>query len=107
MDTCSPPLAEAIHLLQQDLYHHVEEAEYLAEEEWSEEQCELARLVLSDLAYVVRGVLAGHQACDAACQTCGIAWPCSVIVTIHRLVKHPDHHFVELMRISERWATSP
>jgi hypothetical protein len=105
MDTCSPALAEAIHLLQQDLYHHIEEAEQLAEEDWSEEQSELARLLLSDLGSVVRGMIAAHTADGRDCPTCGIPWPCSVFSTIHRLVKHPDHHFVELMRISERWST--
>jgi hypothetical protein len=48
----------------------------------------------------VRGVLAAHTAAGGDCQTCGIPWRCSVFSTIHQLVKHPDHHFVEL--ISER-----
>lgn len=101
MDSRTPLLAEAFHLLQQDLYRHIEEAEYLADEQWSDEQSELVRLLLSDLVSVIRGVLVGHKAQGGDCQTCGIAWPCSVITTIHALVKDPDFHFVALMQKAE------
>ena len=98
MDPVSPALAEAYHLLQQDLYRHLEEAEYLAEDDWYEEQADLGRMLLLELAAGVRSLLAAHQAGGTGeCRTCAKAWPCQVTGAIHRLVRDPDNHFAQLL----------
>ena len=50
MSTLSPALADAGHLLREDLYDHLHEAEYLAEQddEWSTDDGETARKLIGD-----------------------------------------------------------
>jgi hypothetical protein len=99
----SAMLAEAYQLVQQDLYHHLEQAEYLAEDDWTDEKVELARALLPELCSVIRGVLAAHRPdSGGACATCGHRWPCSVVTLIHGLVKDPEFHFVRLLE-SQRY----
>jgi hypothetical protein len=95
-------LAEAYHLAQQDLYHHLEEAEYLAEDDdWTEEQAGLVRDLVPELVMIIRSVISAHRSDNAGhCLTCELPWPCQVLATVHSLVKHPDHHFVQLVRQS-------
>lgn len=84
-------------MVQQDLYRHMEEVEYLAEDEWSDAQVELVRELISELTMIVRHVLGAHRADRAGrCPSCENVWPCQVVVTVHSLVKDPDHHFVRL-----------
>jgi hypothetical protein len=104
MDSNSPVVADAYHLLQQDLFRHLEEAEYLAEKRWSDEQIEMVRCLLTELSAIVRHVLGGHRPTEGGgCRGCvPNTWPCQAVSTIHRLVKHPDYHFVRLVRGAER-----
>ncbi|HEV2782319.1 MAG TPA: hypothetical protein VGX25_23250 [Actinophytocola sp.] len=104
----TPPLqVEAYRLLREDLYKHLEEAEYLATkyEPWSPEDGESARLVIADLVTVIRAMIAMHDSPDrvepCGCQTCGTTWPCLALRTIHRLIKDPDGEFVKLVRRRE------
>lgn len=95
----SKMLAEAFHLIQQDRYQHLEQAEYLAEDGWDEETAQLARVLLPDLCSVIRGVLTAHRPdSNAACTACKTEWPCPVVGLIHRLVKDPERHFVRLLQ---------
>ena len=102
MTTLSPILADAYHLLQQDLYRHLDDAEFLAAKyaEWTEEDAESARALIEDLITVIRCVAAAHEPPKTepnVCRTCETPWPCAAIITIHRLVKDPDTEFVRLV----------
>jgi len=100
MNTISPAVADAFHLLRTDLYDHLDEAEYLAEksQEWSEQDRETARALIPDLVVVIRGLLLEHGAHPSGvCRICASAWPCPVVTTIHELVKDPDRQFVTLV----------
>lgn len=91
-------LAEAYQLLQQDLYLHLEQVEYLAEDDWTEETVQLIRFLLPELCSVIRNVLVSHRPDHSGqCQTCGGNWPCSVTILIHGLVKDRKYHFVRLL----------
>jgi hypothetical protein len=57
----STVLAEAFYLVQQDLYHHIEQVEYLAEDEWKDDKAELPRAFLTELCAVIREILAAHR----------------------------------------------
>ena len=101
MDTISPVLADAFHLLCTDLYDHLGEAEFLASKarEWCCEDIDSARKLIPDLVVVIRGLLLEHQAQPSGdCRICPSAWPCPVVTTIHALVKDPDREFVALVR---------
>jgi hypothetical protein len=100
VSTLSPALADAGHLLHEDLYDHLHEAEYLAEQddEWSTDDGETARKLIGDLALVIRRLLGEHKLQPSAdCQICTSAWPCPVVTTIHAVVKDPQRQFVALV----------
>ena len=91
-------MAEAHRLLRNDLYMHLEEAEYLAEyDTWSTKQQRSARAVIPNLVTVIRGLVVLHDDRTGKCPRCGTAWPCEEFESIHRLVKTPQSEFVELM----------
>jgi hypothetical protein len=91
-------LSEAHRLLRNDLYMHLEEAEYLAEyDTWSTKQQRSARAVIPNLVTVIRGMVVLHDGPSGRCPTCGTAWPCQNFEAIHRLVKNPDGEFVKLV----------
>jgi hypothetical protein len=101
MDAISPLVADAFSLLRTDLYNHLGEAEFLASKalEWSWEDIDAARKLIPDLVVVIRGLLLEHQMMTSGdCRICTSAWPCSVVTTIHALVKDPDREFVALVR---------
>ena len=101
MKKLSPVVNDAIRLLQQDLYLHLDEAEFLAAkyERWSEEDTDTARQLIQDLVTVVRGVVALHATPHGSvCRTCDMAWPCQALETLHRLVKDPDKEFVKILK---------
>jgi hypothetical protein len=101
LSTVPPALADAGHLLHEDLYNHLHEAEYLAEQdgEWSTDDGETARELIGDLALVMRRLLGEHQLQSSGdCQICPSAWPCPVVTTIHATVKDPQRQFVALVR---------
>lgn len=92
-------LSEAHRLLRNDLYMHLEEAEYLAEYEgWTMKQQRTARAVIPNLVTVIRGIVVMHDSRGDRCPTCETPWPCVNFETIHRLVKHPDAEFVKLVQ---------
>ncbi|MGH3834256.1 MAG: hypothetical protein ACRDSF_00920 [Pseudonocardiaceae bacterium] len=100
MSTPSPALAEAGDLLHDDLYVHLHEAEYLAEQdnEWSAADMETARNLIGDLVLVIRGLLIEHRPQSSGnCRICTSAWPCPVVTTIHATVKDPRRQFVALV----------
>ena len=100
MSTLSPALADAGHLLHEDLYDHLHEAEYLAEQddEWSADDKEAARRLIGDLVRVIRGLLIEHRPRSSGdCRICTSAWPCPVVTTIHAVVKDPQRQFVALV----------
>jgi hypothetical protein len=100
MKKLSPVVSDAIRLLQQDLYRHLDEAEFLASkfDRWSEEDTGSARQLIQDLITVVRGVVALHDTpIGTRCRTCDMAWPCQALETLHRLVKDPDKEFVKIL----------
>jgi len=101
VSTLSPALADAGHLLHEDLYDHLHEAEYLTEQddEWSADDGDTARELIGDLALVIRRLLGEHKLQPSAdCRTCTSAWPCPVVTTIHAVLKDPQRQFVALVR---------
>ena len=63
MDTVSPVLADAFHLLLRDHYEHLCEAEDLASKtgEWSGEDIDSVRRLIPDLLVMIRGLLIEHE----------------------------------------------
>ncbi len=101
MSTLSPLLADALALLREDLFIHIEEADTLATQtaEWSTEDRERARKLIGDLVLMIRGLLIEHERRDAGdCRTCHVAWPCPVAITIHGFLKDPERQFVALVQ---------
>jgi hypothetical protein len=101
MSTPSPALADAGDLLHDDLYVHLHEAEYLAEQddEWSADDMDTARKLIGDLVLVIRGLLVEHRPQSSGdCRLCPSVWPCPVVTTIHAFVKDPQRQFVALVR---------
>ncbi|MGH3887205.1 MAG: hypothetical protein ACRDSZ_11680 [Pseudonocardiaceae bacterium] len=100
MSTPSPALADAGHLLHNDLYVHLEEADYLAEQddEWSAYDTGTARKLIGDLVLVIRGLLIEHRPQSSGdCRICTSAWPCPVVTIIHATVKDPQRQFAALV----------
>jgi hypothetical protein len=99
MDALSPAVADAFHLLCDDLDEHLCEADALAcKFGWSEADSAHVRSLIPDLVLVIRGLLIEHQLKPSgACQTCSSPWPCPVVTTIHGLVKNPDRAFAALL----------
>jgi hypothetical protein len=101
MGTPTPAVADAFGLLQMDLYHHLDEAEFLALkfQEWTEEDADAARKLIPDLVIVIRGLLLDHQVRPSGnCRTCTSVWPCPVVALIHGLLKDPQRQYVALAR---------
>jgi hypothetical protein len=100
MGTVSPPLADALALLGDNLYLHLDEADSLVTEndEWSAEAVDTARRLICDLVLVIRGLLMEHELRRSGdCGICASAWPCRVATTIHAFVKDPHRQFVALV----------
>jgi hypothetical protein len=100
MGTISPAVADAYDLLQVDLYRHLDEAESLAStcQEWTDEDTDTARKLISDLVLVLRGLLIEHQVQPSGdCRICAPPWPCPVVTAIHGLLKDPERQFVTLV----------
>ena len=106
MDRAAPVLAEAYHLLRQELYGYLDEAEFLATDlaDWTPEQIRSARTLISDLTGLVRAILLDHkETATGICPTCNSRWPCVTVCTIHRLIKDPINEFVKIaQRSAER-----
>ncbi len=100
MSTFSPALADAFDLLRDNLYVHLHEADYLADQddEWSADDMQTARKLIGDLVLVIRGLLIEHELQTSGdCRTCTSAWPCPVVTTIHAFLKDPQRQFVTLV----------
>lgn len=105
MNTLSPVVSDAFRLLRQDLYLHLDTAEFLAAryDAWSEADAAAARSLIQDLVTVLRGVVALHDTPVAGgrCRTCDSYWPCQAFETVHKLLKEPDRQFVRLVAKTE------
>jgi hypothetical protein len=99
MKKLSRVVDEAIRLLREDLYLHLDEAEFVASKNsWSEEDVETVRRIVLDLITVIRGVIALHDTPNGSvCRTCDMAWPCQAMETLHALLKDPDKEFVKIL----------
>jgi hypothetical protein len=106
MSTVTPLLSDALELLGDDLLVHVDEADLLANPtaEWTAEDSERARKLITDLMLMIRGLLVEHERQRSGdCRICTCAWPCPVVVTIHGFLKDPHRQFVALVtRARER-----
>lgn len=100
MDSQSPAVADAFHLLRNNLYEHLDEAEFLAMkyDPWTDVDERSARAVIPDLVTVIRVVLALHDTdTHERCDNCNEKWPCRAFQQIHRLVKDPDREYGRLL----------
>jgi hypothetical protein len=100
MNSLSPALIDALGLLTEDLYAHLHEAAYLADQdsEWSPDDMNRARGLISDLVLVLRGLLVEHRLrTGGGCGVCMSTWPCPVVTTIHAVVKDPERQFFALV----------
>jgi hypothetical protein len=102
MDIYSPVVTDAFRLLHNNLYEHLDEAEFVATAAtWSEEE---TRRLIIDLVTVVRAIVVLHEKAESnSCRTCGAQWPCQAFQAVHRLLKDPNREFA---RIRERAASS-
>ena len=101
------PKTDAIRLLRNDLWEHLENAEYLAEPPvaWTPEQQERAGLVIEQLVTVVRGVLIIHEPgsdeeTGNRCRACENPFPCPTLTAAHQLIKEPDAALVRLLDVA-------
>ena len=104
MNTLSPVVSDAFRLLRQDLYLHLDNAEFHAARYkiWSEDDIEIGRALIQDLVTVIRGLVALHDTpAGGHCRTCDGIWPCKAFEAIHRLVKDPTKEFVKIIRRGE------
>ena len=101
MDTLSPAVADAFHLLRQELYEYLDEAGYVADRlmEGDEEAIESACRLIPDLVTVIRSVVVEHKEIKATgeCAMCAQDWPCPSIQAIHACLKDPDHEFHRIL----------
>ena len=96
----SPIMMDAFELLRYDLYEHLDEAEALAlgNNCWSEEQIDSAYELIPHMVAPVRKLVIDHKDDpNGQCVNCGAVWPCSVVRTIHDVVKDPKGEFVKLV----------
>ncbi|GDY29553.1 hypothetical protein [Gandjariella thermophila] len=100
MDSIPPITEDAFALLRNDIYEHIDEAEALSARfgAWTNEDIRTARILIPDLVTVIRGLLVEHPVrASGNCPTCTAPCPCPVVVSIHKLVKDPERHFVTLV----------
>lgn len=99
MNIISPATKEAYGLLRNEIYVHLEGAEYLAQEfRWDAREQDMARKVIPDLVTIIRGMMIQHEATEnGKCRICRLSWPCSITETIHALVTDPDRTFCEIL----------
>jgi len=100
MNTLSPVVDDALRLLRQDLYLHLDNAEFLATgyDEWADEEVQTACTLIQDLVTVISGVLALNETPERGrCRVCDGIWPCKAFETVHRLLKDPDKEFVKII----------
>ncbi|SFB00417.1 hypothetical protein SAMN05216266_103216 [Amycolatopsis marina] len=99
MTTVPAALAEAYALLREDLYDHLDRAEFLAMQctHWDTADIATARRLIPDLVDVVRAALAQHETGPhGRCRGCLRSWPCDTVVAIHRTIKDRDRALVAL-----------
>jgi hypothetical protein len=100
MTSLSSATAEAFRLLRDDLFTHLDEAEFVAMkcDPWESEDVASARRLIEDLVVTIRTVLFEHQATECTrCRFCFRPWPCPTVQAIHRVVKDSDREFVKLV----------
>jgi hypothetical protein len=100
MGALSPIMADALDLLDEDLFAHLDQADELAKQagEWSEQDMDSARQVIINLVLMIRGLLIEHERQPSGdCRTCTTPWPCAVATTIHGFLKDPQRQFATLL----------
>ncbi|WP_116041577.1 hypothetical protein [Amycolatopsis palatopharyngis] len=99
MTTVPAALADAYALLRDDLYDHLDRAEFLAMRctRWDAQDTATARRLIPDLVDVVRAALAEHETGPhGRCRGCHQAWPCGTVREIHRTIKDTERVIVTL-----------
>ncbi|MGQ0778361.1 MAG: hypothetical protein ACT4NY_28795 [Pseudonocardiales bacterium] len=101
MGTLSPLFADAFRLLRDDLYGHLDDAEFLTTkcDEWSDQDIDTAGELIVALVTVVRGLLIEHEPqTSGECRICRSVFPCQVVTAIHGLLKDPEQEYIEMVR---------
>lgn len=82
-----------------DIYRHLDDTIHLSRlNSWTDEERELVRRSVTDLSYVIRGLVMEHEVNDPGrCRKCDIAWPCPVTESINRLLKEPARAFTDIL----------
>lgn len=104
MTTIPTARADAYELLRQDLYGHLDRAEYLALKvsRWHERDVAAARRLIPDLADVVRATVFQHGAgWHGRCRICHAEWPCATVQSIHQIVNDPAREFAKLLLLED------
>jgi hypothetical protein len=99
MTTIPTALANAYGLLRQDLYGHLDNAEYVVTKvtDWNERDAKTARRLIPDLVDVIRAALLQHDAgWYGRCRVCHATWPCATVQSIHQIVKDPAREIAKL-----------
>jgi hypothetical protein len=83
--------------LREEVYLHLEEVEYLAENwNWTVTQQAAARVIIPDLVTTIRGLIRLNANLPETCPDCGAPCPRVEFEAIHQLVKNPDEAFSSL-----------
>lgn len=99
MGPISPAVADAFRLLRADLYHHLDQAEFLVGgwDGWSDWEVNTIRELVGDLVLIIRQLLREHEVQDTGdCRICASVWPCQVVTTVHTLVTDPERQLAGL-----------
>jgi hypothetical protein len=99
MTTIPPALADAYALLRDNVYQHLDEAEFLAlkEDDWSAAEIDSVRRLFPDLLQVIRTLWHKHEPTwNGRCRCCLRPWPCATAQAIHHELKDPGREFARL-----------
>ncbi|WP_179957022.1 hypothetical protein [Amycolatopsis anabasis] len=99
MTTLSPAHSHAFWLLRNEIYGHLDSAEFLAmdSDAWRDAETTSARKLICDLVTVIRTVVAQHEDdTTGRCRFCHAPWPCRSIQSIHQVLKDPAREFTLL-----------
>ncbi|MDV6011234.1 hypothetical protein [Haloechinothrix sp. LS1_15] len=109
MSDTAPARNDAFHLLRQDLYGHLDEAEFLAMKcvGWSDRDADIARELIPELVDTIRQIVLLHSTAPTGICDCGEDWPCRTVSVIRAELKEPDSTIRALYIAAEEERAQP